>query len=269
MLVFFLAIAATSAFHQQTFGRPLTTVRRLSPDQMTPEQMKMSADMFKNLDGEQIAKMLDDMENMSAAEKEQYQKMGVNMEMLKMSMRTLKNNPKVLELARKQMGSMSPEQMAQASRMAAQQFKGVSPNDFEKMASEAAAQIDSVPTTLETPAPTAAQTPAAATARDAPVIDAMFAVAQYSANPPDGTVDLATFSTLPPIAALRGDQPDDLSDEELKQVWESEADGKARVNRAEFEKVWLGIDDFYEEDLLVEARRPPKKTAAAQQPPQE
>lgn len=164
----------------------------LSPDQMTPEQLKMSADMFKNLNAEQIDMMLKQVENMGPAEREQYSKMGVNLEMLKMSMRALKNNPRVLELARKQMENMSPEQLAQASRMAQQQFESVSPAQFEQMAAEAAKNVQDFPTS-SAPAPVIdAVSPSEATARDPQLIESMFTTAQYCANPPSGGVDLAT-----------------------------------------------------------------------------
>lgn len=35
-----------------------------------------------------------------------------------------------------------------------------------------------------------------------------------------------SLKKLPPIAALRGDRPDDLSDDELADIWSTEAQGQ-------------------------------------------
>jgi len=222
---------------------------------MTPEQMQMAAQAMKNLDAAQIGKMLEEMEKMGPAEKEQMRKMGTNPDMLMMSMRLLKANPGALEMAKKQMEKMSPEQMAEASKAAQEQMQNMSPEQLEFMASQANAATPTIDVPIAAPAD-------AASARDPALVDAFFKAGEFSTNPPTGGVDLRSFKALPPIAALRGDLPDDLSDDEIEQVWAEQAAGAARVDRAGFEKVWLAIDDLYDDDLMVEARRPPKKTRA-------
>ncbi|KAJ8607928.1 hypothetical protein CTAYLR_009100 [Chrysophaeum taylorii] len=247
------------------------TVARVSPDGLTPEQVKASADMFKNINADQLDMMLEQIENMGPFEQEQYKKMGVDIGMMKTSMRMLKNNPTMLDMYRKSLQSMSPEQLMQASKVAQEKLQGMSSTQFDSMAEQLEQQVSSFPTrpapaAAPAAAPTAAPAAASAvavTARDPKLIDAMFATAEYSANPPSGGVDLPTLKKLPPIAALRGDRADDLSDDELAEVWSAEAGGGPRVDRAGFERVWLAIDDLYEEDLMVEARRPPKKSRAA------
>lgn len=195
-LVIFAAALARSTW---SFVPPVSVQQRsptlrMSPDQMTPEQLKMSADMFKNIDKTQLEIMLNQLENMGPGEREQYEKMGVNVDMLKMSMKALKNNPRVLEMARKQMANMSPDQLAQASKVAREQFQSVTPTQFEQMATEAAQAYDNVagPDSAGTIDTTATAAVVDGEARDPSLIDAMFATAQYCANPPSGGVDLAT-----------------------------------------------------------------------------
>ena len=88
-------------------------------------------------------------------------------------------------------------------------------------------------------------------------IDALFVVASACAEPP-GKVTLASFSLLPPVTALRGSLPDDLSDEEIQELWNDNSMGSAALDKAAFSRLWLALDDFYDDDILVEARRPPK-----------
>ena len=63
--------------------------------------------------------------------------MGINPDMLKMSMKVMKANPKVIKMAQEQMAKMSPEQMKQASDLAQQQMEAMSPGDLERMADDA------------------------------------------------------------------------------------------------------------------------------------
>ena len=179
--------------------------------------------------------------------------MGVNPDMLKMSMKVMKANPGVIKMAQEQMSKMSPEQMQQASDMAAKQMEGMSPAQIEAMAAEAAnAPFTPMPSVVDVPA---AAAPAARGARDAALVDALFTVA--AAMTPTGAVTLDALKALPPLQSLAGDLPDDLSADEIAGCWTDAGlavDGAA--DRAGFERAWFLLDDLYDDDLMVEARRP-------------
>ena len=184
--------------------------------------------------------------------------MGVNPDMLKMSMKVMKANPGVIKMAQEQMSKMSPEQMQQASDMAAKQMEGMSPAQIEAMAAEAAnAPFTPMPSVVDVPA---AAAPAARGARDAALVDALFTVAA-AMSPGDG-VTLGALKQLPPIASLAGELPDDLSDDEITSAWtDSGLAAAATADKAAFTTVWFALDDLYDDDLMVEARRPPKVRA--------
>ena len=226
---------------------------------VTPEQMKMAADAMKNLDKDQIEMMLKQMESLTPEQKEEMKKAGTNPEILKVSLRLLKSNPAALDMMKKQMNSLTPEQMAKASEAAQKQMESMTSEDLEKMEDMyKAADFSAAPSTIDV-------TPDAMSARDTKLIDALFTTGEYCTSPPSGGVDMRTFKTLPPIAMLMGDLPDDLSDDDISQVWAEQAGTLNRLDRAAFERVWLAIDDIYGDDLMTEARRPPKKTRAVEE----
>lgn len=231
---------------------------------LSPEALKQSFEMMKNLTPDQLDMMLSQVENMKPSEKEQMKKMGVNPDLMKMTMKTLRNNPKIFEAWQKQMSSMSQAEMESAAKLAEQQMKNIDPAQYEQMTAEATRNLETLadmdaaglPVTVGSPVPAGAQ----GTAKDPALIDAMFQTAKYTANLPSGQVDIKAFKLLPPIAALRGMNDDmDLSDAEINDVWMEQA-GAPGVDRAGFERVWLAIDELYQDDLMVEARRTPKKT---------
>merc|ERR1719506_3366454 len=94
---------------------------------------------MKTLKPDQIQQMLKEVEDMSPAERERLKGMGINPDMLKMSMKVMKANPNVIKMAQEQMAKMSPEQMKQASDLAQKQMEAMAPEDLEKMADSAIA----------------------------------------------------------------------------------------------------------------------------------
>ena len=139
-----------------------------------------------------------------------YTGMGINPDMLKMSMKVMKANPNVIKMAQEQMAKMSPEQMKQASDLAQKQMEAMAPEDLEKMADSAIAGAGGpqvVDVDVEEDAP-------ARNARDEALVDALFVVAAAMSKQP-GAVMLEAFKQLPPIQSLRGELPDDLSDAEI------------------------------------------------------
>merc|ERR1719298_325242 len=86
---------------------------------------------------DQIQQMLKEVEDMSPEERERLKGMGINPDMLKMSMKVMKANPNVIKMAQEQMAKMSPEQMKQASDLAQKQMEAMAPEDLEKMADSA------------------------------------------------------------------------------------------------------------------------------------
>ena len=57
------------------------------PGDMTPESMRQAADALKTLKPDQIQQMLKEVEDMSPEERERLKGMGINPDMLKMSMK--------------------------------------------------------------------------------------------------------------------------------------------------------------------------------------
>mmetsp|Transcript_20135 Transcript_20135/g.69120 ORF Transcript_20135/g.69120 Transcript_20135/m.69120 type:complete len:167 (+) Transcript_20135:39-539(+) len=97
----------------------------------SPEQMKQAAEAMKSMSPdqmkEQTERMMKDIENMSPEEQKRLKDMGMNPDLLKMSMKMMKANPGMLQAAQQQMAKMSPDQLAQASAMAQKQMSQCRP----------------------------------------------------------------------------------------------------------------------------------------------
>merc|ERR1719353_1760506 len=164
------------------------------PPSMTPESMRQAADALKTLKPDQIQQMLKEVEDMSPQERERLKSMGINPDMLKMSMKVMKANPNVIRMAQEQMSKMSPEQTKQASDLAQKQMEAMAPEELERMADSAIAgaggPVDTV-VDVEEDAP-------ARKACDEALVDALFVVAAAVSKQP-GAVTLEAFKQLPPI----------------------------------------------------------------------
>mmetsp|Transcript_28792 Transcript_28792/g.49714 ORF Transcript_28792/g.49714 Transcript_28792/m.49714 type:complete len:222 (+) Transcript_28792:822-1487(+) len=82
----------------------------------------------------------------------------------------------------------------------------------------------------------------------------MYKIGELMSKPLTGKVTFQAFATLPPITVLSGDREQDLSRQELEECWSDGALGSSRVDRAGFERVWNEVQEYFEEDIMEEAR---------------
>ena len=90
MLLRKLFFAAATAHAFVLPPAPRTTRLQMMPPKpgdMTPESMRQAADALKTLKPDQIQQMLKEVEDMSPQERERLKSMGINPDMLKMSMK--------------------------------------------------------------------------------------------------------------------------------------------------------------------------------------
>lgn len=91
------------------------------------------------------------------------------------------------------------------------------------------------------------------------VIDTMFKVAELMSESGSGGCTFVGFASLPVIQLLSGDREFDLSPSELKECWADGSLGATRVDRTGFERVWNEVQDYFEDDIMAEARKEAKK----------
>jgi hypothetical protein len=96
------------------------------------------------------------------------------------------------------------------------------------------------------------------TSSDPNVVDAMFQVAELLSDPPTSGCTFAGFASVPVIQLLSGDRDQDLSMAELKECWANGSLGGSRVNREGFGRVWVEVQDYFEDDIMGEARKEAK-----------
>ena len=194
MLLRRLCFAAATAHAFVLPPAPRTTRLQMMPPKpgdMTPESMRQAADALKTLKPDQIQQMLKEVEDMSPQERERLKGMGINPDMLKMSMKVMKANPNVIKMAQEQMAKMSPEQMKPASDLAQKQMEAMAPRTWRRWPtapSPARAGPSSTPTRRKIAAPNAAEQA---------LVDALFVVAAAMSKQP-GAVTLEAFAELPP-----------------------------------------------------------------------
>ena len=240
---------------------------------MNPEAMKQSAEQMKNMTPADMDQMMADMDRMSEDEKSKLKSLGMDVEMMKKSMSLMKNNPELIKNAQRMMERLTPEQMVEQSKMAQEQMRRMTPDQVD-MAAKAlssipADQLDQASQTVVdslkseptiTTAPVVEKDTSASnltlerSAKDPNVLDAMFKVAEYMSKPPTGGVTFKAFATLPPINVLTGNAAEDLSPKELAGCWADGSLGATRVDRAGFERVWVEVQDWFEGDIMDEAR---------------
>jgi hypothetical protein len=204
--------------------------------------------------------------------------------MMKKSLEMMRDNPTMIANAQKVMESMTPDEMLEQSRKAQEQLKKISPDQLDAMNKAMkdipADLMDKATDMLKQQRMTSRGVIDAevddeeedgekeiytgpGSSSDNKVIDAMFHVAEYMSEPPTkGGVTFAGFSSLPIIQLLSGDREFDLSTEELKTCWADGSLGATRVDRTGFERVWKEVQEYFETDVMTEARKEAIKRAS-------
>lgn len=234
-----------------------------------PATLADSAAAMKNMSPEDMAKLISEMESMPEAQKAQLKGMGMDPDTMLVSMKMMKDNPAMMATAQKLMSNMTPEQMLEQSKAAQQKMSSMSKEELEQAAEMAKDQMENLSPDMVDEAIKAMKdtsTDSASVSKSVPegivagsssdpnVIDAMFKVGELMSRPPTGEVTFQSFSTLPPITLLSGDREQDLSKEELAECWSDGSLGATRVDRAGFERVWNEVQEYFEEDVMDEAR---------------
>ncbi|KAL7553958.1 hypothetical protein ACHAWF_017320 [Thalassiosira exigua] len=145
---------------------------------------------------------------------------------------------------------MSKEELAEAAEMAKKQMENLTPD----MVDDAIKAMKDSTTSSSTTATLVPEGVTAGSSSDPNVINAMYRVAEMMSKPSTGGVTFQAFSTLPPITVLSGDREQDLSVQELAECWSDGSLGSARVDRDGFERVWNEVQEYFEEDIMEEAR---------------
>jgi len=275
----FLTSASSSALQSSSADDASRTERMrqiMAEEAANPSSLADSAEAMKNMKPEDMDRLLSEFDAMPAAQKEQLKSMGMDPNLMKKSMEMMKQNPAIMKSAQKMMETMTPEEIASRSRMVQEQMSKMAPEQVEATAAAmtnlspdqiaAAAEVMQNNPLAATAAMSqlspeeAAPSPAAAvafagSAEDPDVLDAMYRCAEFMSAPPTGKVTFKAFATLPPVVALGGTSDEDLSPRELRECWEDASLGSTRVDRVGFERVWLQVREFFEDDIMEEARK--------------
>eukprot|EP00613_Pedinella_sp_CCMP2098_P062836 CAMPEP_0171984750 /NCGR_PEP_ID=MMETSP0993-20121228/273991_1 /TAXON_ID=483369 /ORGANISM="non described non described, Strain CCMP2098" /LENGTH=516 /DNA_ID=CAMNT_0012637585 /DNA_START=188 /DNA_END=1738 /DNA_ORIENTATION=+ len=105
-----------------------TTVGAGGLPAMSPEQMEDMNKQFKAMTPDDLASTLDQMSKMGPEEMERVKAMGIDPAMMQKSVEIMKGNPLMMKAAQAMIGKITPEQLANAQKMAA----GMSEEDLDK-----------------------------------------------------------------------------------------------------------------------------------------
>ena len=274
-----LLVGTAAAFTpQQDASRASMTLLRdkFDPKQYAENMSAAAIDQMKNLKPEDIDKMLVEMENMNPIQKNALKAMNMDPDMMKRTMEMMRDNPSMVTNAQKVMENMSPDELLEQSRKAQEQLKNMTPQDLEAasnvMKNMPEEQMNAAVESIRAQQSSSSVIDATAddeevdmitgpgSSSDSQVIDAMFRVAEFMSSPPtEGGVTFTGFYSLPVIQLLSGDREFDLSMSELKECWADGSSGASRVDRAGFERVWLEVQEFFEQDIMTESRKEAQK----------
>jgi hypothetical protein len=228
----------------------------LQEESMNPANFASSAKQMQNMSPAQMDQMIKEMDMMTPAQRENLKSLGMDPDLMKSSMKMMRDNPAMMASVGKMMESMTPEQLLEQSRKAQEQMSQMSPEQVEQ-AAMAAKNLSAEQFEAATKVVTsyATQTGEAGSSSDPNVIDNMFRVAELMSSPPTGGVTKLAFATLPPIVALSGDRQEDLSKKEFAECWADGSLGATRVDRQGFERVWNEVQEFFDDDIMEAARK--------------
>lgn len=273
-----VGVQRTNAFlsplrKEHSFGKSSYLQNKFDANEYAKSMSSAAIDQMKNLKPEDIDRMMEEMENMNPIQKSALKAMNMDPDMMKKTMKMMRDNPAMVANAQKVMETMSPDELLEQSRKAQEQLKDMTPDDLDKANNfmktipeeqmnaavqnikdqQSSADDEDVP--LET---------GPGTSSDSEVVDAMFRVAELmSENPTDGGVTFTGFYSLPVIQLLSGDREFDLSMSELKECWADGSLGATRVDRVGFERVWNEVQEYFEQDIMGEARKEAKKKTSS------
>mmetsp|Transcript_10237 Transcript_10237/g.13720 ORF Transcript_10237/g.13720 Transcript_10237/m.13720 type:complete len:431 (+) Transcript_10237:53-1345(+) len=214
-----------------------------------------SAAAMKNMTPADIEKMMGELDSMPDFQKKALKSMGMDPTLMKKSLEMMKTNPGMMKSAQKMMENMTPEQLMAQSKMAQENMAQMTPEQVE-MATSAMESLSTEQ--LDAAADIIKERGLPGSAGDPLVIENMFRTGELMSKPPAGGVTFAAFASLPPITLLSGTREEDLSEAELKECWADGSLGATRVDRQGFERVWNEVREYFEGDVMDEAR----KTAA-------
>lgn len=228
---------------------------------------------------------------MNPIQKQALKAMGMDPDAMKQTVKMMKDNPQMIESAQKLMANMTPQQMMEQSRMAQQRLKNMTPQQLEEinkamssipkenldqaveiMSNQQSKAVDVQSTDNidkdddddDGPSSSGGMATGPGTSSDPNVISVMYQVAEFMSNDGEairsgiGGVTFAGFASLPVIQMLSGTREQDLSPAELKECWASGSLGATRVDRNGFERVWKEVQDYFEDDIMGEARKEAK-----------
>lgn len=229
----------------------------LQEESMNPANMKESAERMKSMTPSDMDTMMQEMDRMGPAEQAQLKAMGMDPSLMKKSMELMRDNPAMMKNVGSMMESMTPEQLVEQSLQAQKQMKNM-PSDLVDQAVDAVKTVSNSEVTdavIEEDDDVEEREVIPGGALDPVVIDTMFSVAELMSMPPSGGVTKQAFAALPPITLLSGDRDEDLSKKELNECWLDGSLGASRVDRAGFERVWLEVQEYFEDDIMEESRK--------------
>jgi len=152
------------------------------------------------------------------------------------------------KLAQEKMSRMSKEELETAAEMAKKQMENLSPELVDEAIQ---AMKESTADGMKKSVPVGV---IEGSSSDPNVIDALYKVGELMSKPATGGVTFQAFATLPPIAVLSGGRDQDLSKQELADCWSDGSLGVTRVDRTGFERVWKEVQEYFEDDVMEEAR---------------
>ena len=229
------------------------------PNEYAKSMSSAAIDQMKNLKPGDIDKMLQEFDNMNPIQRNALKAMKMDPDMMKKTMEMMRDNPSMVTQAQKVMETMSPDELLEQSRKAQEQLSKMTPDDLESVNKVIKNSNDAIEATVDDEGDKPMET-GPGSSSDSKVIDAMFQVAEFMSDSP--TIGGATFTgfySLPIIQLLSGDREFDLSMKELKECWTDGSLGATRVDRVGFERVWKEVQEYFEDDIMQEARKEARK----------